>query len=110
MTRINRSRHEHPSLQQTNNIHFCYTDSEQFMSWYKYDDNRSNETLMVVSLDPYYTKQGWIQLPLDELGIAEGYQVKMLDLITGSSYIWDREWNYVELHPAMPFHLFQIIK
>ena len=110
ITKINQARKAHASLQQTNNITICDIDNDQLMAWYKYDMDRKDETLMVVSLDPYYTKQGWVRIPLAELGVTEGQQVKMNDLITGSSYIWDKEWNYVELHPALPFHLFQIIK
>jgi starch synthase (maltosyl-transferring) len=34
--------------------------------------------------------------------------VKVTDLITGNSYWWDKEWNFVEIHPALPFHLFKI--
>ena len=65
---------------------------------------------MIVNLDPYYGQKGWIQLPMSDLGIHEGQQVNVTDQITGSSYIWDKEWNFVELHPALPFHLFKIKK
>jgi len=44
------------------------------------------------------------------MGVQEGQQVKVIDLITGNSYIWDKEWNFVELHPTLPFHLFKIQK
>lgn len=110
ITKINRARHEQASLQQTRNIEFCQTDNDQLMAWCKYDEQGDNETLMVVSLDAYYTKQGWVRLPLERLGVVEGQQVQMCDLITGSSYIWDKEWNYVELHPTLPFHIFGIKK
>jgi starch synthase (maltosyl-transferring) len=52
----------------------------------------------------------WVQLPLASLGIQAGQTVKVVDLITGNSYHWDKEWNFVELHPALPFHLFKIYK
>ncbi|WP_224490638.1 alpha-1,4-glucan--maltose-1-phosphate maltosyltransferase [Robertkochia flava] len=110
ITKINHARKQHQALQQTNNILFCDTDNDQLMAWYKYDEARQDEILMVVNLDAYYSKQGWVRLPLQELGVSEGQQIKMHDLITGSTYVWDKEWNYVELHPALPFHLFQILK
>ncbi|MFN3754137.1 alpha-1,4-glucan--maltose-1-phosphate maltosyltransferase [Flavobacterium sp.] len=110
ISRLNRIRHEQPSLQQTNNIQFCNTDNDQVLAYYKYDDSRLDETLMICSLDPYYAKQTWIQLPLQALGIQPGQTIKVVDLITGNSYYWDKEWNFVELHPALPFHLFKIIK
>jgi starch synthase (maltosyl-transferring) len=49
-------------------------------------------------------------LPLKALGIQQGHSIKVIELITGNSYIWDKEWNFVELHPSLPFHLFKIIK
>jgi starch synthase (maltosyl-transferring) len=110
ITRINAIRHEHASLQQTNNMAFCATDNDQVIAYYKYDDEHTDETIMVCNLDPYYMKQAWVQLPLKALGVQEGQQVKVIDLITGNSYIWDKEWNFVELHPTLPFHLFKIHK
>lgn len=108
--KINNIRREHPSLQQTNNIEFCDTDNDQLIAYYKYDDNRQDETLMVASLDAYYAKQGWLKLPLQSLGLQPGQNIVVTDLITGNSYHWDKEWNYIELHPALPFHLFKIQK
>lgn len=110
ITKINKIRREQPSLQQTNNIQFCATDNDQILAYYKFDDTKQDETLMICSLDPYYAKQAWVQLPLASLGIHAGQTVKVVDLITGNSYHWDKEWNFVELHPALPFHLFKIYK
>ncbi|MEY2629149.1 MAG: Alpha,4-glucan:maltose-phosphate maltosyltransferase 1 [Bacteroidota bacterium] len=110
ITKINKIRKEQPSLQQTNNIQFCATDNDQILAYYKFDDAKQDETLMICNLDPYYAKQAWVQLPLASLGIHAGQSVKVVDLITGNSYHWDKEWNFVELHPALPFHLFKIYK
>ncbi len=108
--KINNIRKEQLSLQQTNNIQFCDTDNDQVIAYYKYDDNKENETLMICSLDAYYAKQAWVKIPLQSLGIIEGQSFTVTDLITGNSYIWNREWNFVEIHPSLPFHLFKIQK
>jgi starch synthase (maltosyl-transferring) len=105
ITRLNHIRKEHASLQQTNNVVFCKTDNEQLIAYYKFDDAKSDHTLMICNLDPYYPKQGVVRLPMEELG---NQPVRVTDLITGNSYWWDREWNFVELNPALPFHLFKI--
>jgi len=105
ISRINNIRRVHASLQQTNNIVFCDTTNEQIMAYYKFDDSKSDETLMIVNLDPYYPRQATVRLPLESIG---NQPVRVHDLITGNSYIWDKEWNFVELHPALPFHLFKI--
>jgi starch synthase (maltosyl-transferring) len=105
ITKINLIRREQTSLQQTNNVVFCATDQEAIMSYYKYSDDKSNQTLMICNLDPYYGKQASVRLPVEHIGHQP---VRVVDLITGNSYWWDKEWNFVELHPALPFHLFKL--
>jgi starch synthase (maltosyl-transferring) len=105
ITRINALRKELPSLQQTSNIQFCDADNDQILAYYKYDDAKQDETLMIASLDPYYPQRAMVRLPIDQIGSRP---ITVHDLITGNSYIWDKEWNFVELHPALPFHLFKI--
>lgn len=110
ISKINKIRHENPALQQTNNIKFCHVENDNLMAFYKWDQDRTNELLIIISLDQYYAQQGTVQLPLHELGIHEGQQVQVEDLVTGSSYNWYSEWNFVELHPTLPFHIFKINK
>lgn len=105
ITRINQIRKQQESLQQTNNIVFCKTDNEQLIAYYKFNDAKTDHTLMVCSLNAQNPLQAVVRLPLEEIG---NQPVKVTDLITGNSYYWDREWNFVELHPALPFHLFKI--
>jgi len=105
ITRINHIRKQHESLQQTNNIVFCKVENDQIMAYYKFNDSKTDHTLMICNLDPYYPKQAMVRLPLEEIG---NQPVRVTDLITGNSYLWDKEWNFVELHPALPFHLFKI--
>lgn len=107
ITRINTIRKEQSSLQQTNNIEFCDTNNEQVLAYYKFDDDKEDETLMVASLDAYNTVQSMVKLP-DAL--VRNMPLHITDLITGNSYIWDKEWNFVELSPELPFHLFKIRK
>ncbi len=107
ISKINMLRRENKSLQQTNNIEFCQTENDQIIAYYKYDDDRTNETLMIVNLDPYYMQQSMVRWPIEHIG---NQGAKVFDLITGNSYIWNKEWNFVELHPALPFHLFKIVR
>jgi len=107
ITRINNIRKEQISLQQTNNIVFCETNNDQVIAYYKFDDDRQDETLMVVNLDSHHTGRAMVKLPSDKIG---RHNIQITDLITGNSYSWDNEWNYVELPPELPFHLFKIQK
>jgi starch synthase (maltosyl-transferring) len=110
ITSVNKIRQENEALQQTNNIQFCTVENENLIAFYKWNDARTNELLIVVNLDHYNTQQANVQLPLHDLGIQEGHQVNVKDLITENVYIWDKEWNFVELNPKLPFHIFKITK
>lgn len=107
ITKINSIRKEQISLQQTNNIVFCETNNDQVIAYYKFDDDKHDETLMVVNLDSHSTGKAMVKLPLDKIGTPN---IQITDLITGNSYSWNNEWNYVELPPELPFHLFKIQK
>jgi starch synthase (maltosyl-transferring) len=110
IAKINYIRHNNEALQQTNNIKFCHIENNNLMAFYKWNDDRSNEIFVIISLDSYNSQQGTVQLPLRELGIHAGHHLEMHDLITDSRYTWHNEWNFVELHPTLPFHIFKINK
>ena len=110
ISKINAIRKEQPALQQTNNIRFCTIDNDNLIAFYKWDDSKTNELLIVISLDPYYMQQGNIQLPLEALEISHNHHLQIHDLVSGSSYNWYNEWNFIELHAALPFHIFKIKK
>ena len=110
ISKINHIRHQNAALQQTNNIQFMGVENDQLLAYFKTDSQGDNQLLMVVNLDPHYPQSGWVELPLGAMGVEEGQPVTVHDLITESSYIWDKRWNFVELHPALPFHLFKIKK
>ncbi|QBN17655.1 alpha-1,4-glucan--maltose-1-phosphate maltosyltransferase [Flavobacterium nackdongense] len=105
ISRINKIRREHASLQQTNNIIFCATNNDKVMAYYKFDDDRNDETLMIASLDSNYTAQSMVLLPNE---LLSKLPLRITDLITGNSYIWDKEWNFVVISPDLPFHLFKV--
>ena len=110
IARVNQLRHQNEALQQTNNIKFCYIENNNLMAFYKWNDAKTNELLIIISLDPYYSQQGSVKMPLNELKINQGHAYQMHDLVTESVYNWYNEWNYVELHPTLPFHIFKITK
>ncbi|MFH6604929.1 alpha-1,4-glucan--maltose-1-phosphate maltosyltransferase [Maribacter algicola] len=110
ITKLNAARKNHRSLQQTNNIRFCTIENDRLIAFYKWSDDKTDETLIIVSLDNHYSQRGMVQLPLNEMGLEHGRSIEVHDTITNNSYIWSAEWNFVELHPALPFHLFHIKK
>jgi starch synthase (maltosyl-transferring) len=108
ITKINQIRKEQQALQQTNNIKFCHIENDNLIGFYKWNDSRSNELLIIISLDSSSEQHGTMQLPLRDLSIQSGQQVEVHDLFTGNSYNWNNEYNYIELHPSLPFHIFKI--
>ncbi|QTD37458.1 alpha-1,4-glucan--maltose-1-phosphate maltosyltransferase [Polaribacter batillariae] len=107
---INSIRKNNESFQQTNNIQFCETGNDHLIAFYKWNQDKTNETLTIISLDAYHSQSGSVQVPLQQLNVHEGQKIEVHDLITNNSYNWYNEWNYVELHPYIPFHIFKINK
>ena len=105
--RLNRIRRDHPALQQTNNIYFCGLENPNMLAFYKWNADRTDELLIVISLDPNNMQQGYVQLPFHAMGRG-GHPMEMHDLVTQTTYHWREEWNFAELHPNLPFHVFQL--
>ena len=110
ITKINQIRKDHESYQQTNNIKFCEIHNDNLIAFYKWNDDKSDETLTIISLDNHYMQSANIKIPFEDLGIHHGQRIEVEDLITGNSYQWENEWNYIELHPTLPFHIFKVKK
>ncbi len=109
ITAINKARKGHRALQSTWNLQFCTIHDENLLAYLKTTDDLSDIFLIVVNLDSHQRRSGFVQLPLDRLGLRGGINVKLHDLMTDEHYTWTQEWNYVELDPyKMPFHLFKV--
>jgi starch synthase (maltosyl-transferring) len=62
-----------------------------------------------VNLDPHHLQHGWVEVPIDELGIAPGEPYQLDDLISGDRYLWHDAWNYIRLDPMLsPVHIFRV--
>ena len=110
IAKINSIRNQNEALQQTNNIRFCAINNEHLIAFYKWNDAKTNEVLVIINLDEHHSQQGMLQLPMSELGIHNGHHVRVTDLITDNTYNWYDEWNFIELHTSLPFHIFTISK
>jgi len=107
ITKVNAARKANPALQNTYNISFCETYNDNILAYYKRTGD--NHILCIVKLDPYSKQFAHVQTPLWELGIEAGQDFTVYDILTGNSYIWNQEWNYVQLEPwDLPIHLFRI--
>jgi starch synthase (maltosyl-transferring) len=108
ISKINHIRKTQLSLQQTNDIEFCSIENEKLLGYLKWNQEKNNFVLVVVNLDSYYTQKGMLRLPYEALKLNAGQHFKLTDLITDDYYDWYDEWNYVELNPSLPFHIFKL--
>lgn len=109
ITRINRARREHKALQSTWNLAFAETTNEQILCYYKTDQASGSRVIVAVNLDPHHSQSAYVRIPPDELGIAPGTPYQLYDLLSGNSYRWAEEWNYVHLDPyEIPAHVFAV--
>jgi starch synthase (maltosyl-transferring) len=90
-------------------LQFHHTDNEQIIAYTKSTDDLLNQILVVVNLDPHYSHSGWVDLPLDALGLDPHQPYQVHDLLDDTRYLWHGARNYVELrHPNVPAHIFAI--
>ena len=109
IARVNRIRRENPALQQDRTLRFHDIDNDQLIAYSKRSEDGANAILVVVNLDPHHVQSGWVELPLDELGIdpSTGFQVH--DLLGEARYLWHGPRNFVELSPhVLPAHVFRV--
>jgi starch synthase (maltosyl-transferring) len=109
ITKVNKIRKGNPALQATRNIHFCDIDNDRLLAYYKATDDLSSIIIVVVNLDPEFTQSGWLQIPLDELGIDQDKSYVAHDLLADQKYAWQGGRSYIELDPLIrPAHIIRI--
>jgi starch synthase (maltosyl-transferring) len=109
IARVNLIRRENPALQSNDNLRFHPVDNEQIIAYTKTTADRSNQILTVVNLDPHHVQAGWVELPLDVLGIDPHQPYQMHDLLSDRRFLWHGPRNYVELNPHdVPAHIFRV--
>jgi starch synthase (maltosyl-transferring) len=109
ITRVNQIRQENPALHANERLRFCAIDHPQLLCYLKTTEDLSNILLAAVNLDPHHPQEGWVQVPIQALGIAPDESYPVHDLLSGARYLWQGEWNYIRLDPAvLSAHLFRI--
>jgi len=105
--RVNTIRQDHIALQHMRNIRLHTTDNNQLLAYTKHYDN--DLILCVVNLDPHHTQDGWVELPLDALGLSQEQPFGVHDLLSGERYVWQGHHNFVRLDPhVVPAHIFSV--
>jgi starch synthase (maltosyl-transferring) len=107
IARLNRIRRENPALQSDRSLRFHTIDNPLMLC---YSKNAGEDTLlMVANLDPHNVQAGWIDLPLDQLGIPGDTPFQAHDLLSNARYLWQGARNFVRLDPqASPLHVLRL--
>jgi starch synthase (maltosyl-transferring) len=109
ITRINRIRRENPALQSNQSLELHHVDNEELLAYSKSDPESGNVVLTVVNLDPHHTQSGWLELPIDELGIEPDRPYQMHELLTGARFLWHGRRNFVQIDPnRVPVHILRL--
>jgi starch synthase (maltosyl-transferring) len=116
IARVNQIRRDHPSLQQNATLAFHETDNGAFLFYSKTGGQNgvrsgsgSDRVFVVANNDVHWAQEGWVHLPLWDLGIDARRPFIVEDLLDGARYTWRGEWNYVKLDPRERVaHLFVI--
>jgi starch synthase (maltosyl-transferring) len=109
IARLNRIRRENPALHGDWSLRFHPTDNDQLICYSKQTEDFSNIVVVVVNLDPHHKHSGWLELPLQTLGIDPKQPFQTHDLLSDARYLWHGNRNYVELDPRIvPAHIFRL--
>jgi starch synthase (maltosyl-transferring) len=109
ITLVNRARRENPALQSNANLWFNAANNDNLLCYSKHTPDLSNIILVVVNLDPHATQSGTVNVPLNAWGLDTHKSYRVNDILSGNSYTWTGEWNYVSLNPDIcPAHIFLI--
>jgi len=109
IARVNRIRRDNPALHWDWSLRFHPVDNESLLCYSKTSVDGANMVLTVVNLDPHHTQSGWVELPLEALGLETERPFQAHDLLSGAHFLWHGARNYVSLDPQqVPAHIFRL--
>lgn len=111
ISRLNAIRGGEPALKKLTNLQLVETESADIFAYIKRDDEtrQRRHLLAIVNLNPHEVRETTVHVPLETLGMAPDAEFVVKDLLSGTSYTWQGEGNYVRLDPNEKVgHLFRI--
>lgn len=112
IARLNCIRKENPALQSDWNLRFHAVDNDMLLCYSKTGaaDAEGISTIVVVAnLDPHNAQAGWIDLPLEALGVDVARPYQAHDLLSGARFLWQGPRNFVRLDPqSSPVHILRL--
>lgn len=113
ITLLNRIRHENPALHSHLGIRFLNCSDEGILYFAKATLNEGrfgdNVLLVAIGLDPNYSHDADIEVPLWEFGMDDAGSVEVEDLIRGHSFNWYGKVQRIRIDPnELPFSIWRI--
>jgi starch synthase (maltosyl-transferring) len=106
---INRIRRDNPALHSDRGLIFHNVNNPELICFSKKTEDLTNIIVVVVNLDPHHIQSGWVELPMEDLGLDPRQPFQMHDLLTNARYLWHGTKSYVELAPqSVPAHVFRV--
>ena len=106
---LNRIRREQPALAHLRTLRFHNTTSDAVLCYSKTDPGGDGPpVLMVVNLDANHPHGASVDVDLAALGLPYEATYDVVDELTARRYRWHGAWNYVELDPSSPAHIFRV--
>jgi starch synthase (maltosyl-transferring) len=73
------------------------------------EDESAGDVLVAVNTDPANVQEGFVHVPIEEMGIEHDEPYVVRDMMTGARHAWRGVRNYVRLDPAeQPGHVFLV--
>jgi starch synthase (maltosyl-transferring) len=106
IAQVNRIRREHAALQSDWSLRFHRTDNEYLLAYSKHDEASRDWLLVVVNLNPSAAQSGWLELDLAEFALPSGSPFPVIDLLSGTQFVWQGARQPIMLDPAvLPAHV-----
>ena len=111
LTRLNEIRRAHPSLQLLRSLVVHDVEDDSTLCFSKQEragDADGDTVIVVVNLDPHGTRETWVHLDLEALGLDPDATFSVTDELSGETYEWSAH-NYVRLDPYVePAHVLHV--
>ncbi len=109
ISRFNRIRRDHPALQEYDNLSFLRADNDNVLCYIKALPAKGSYVMVAVNLDPFQPHHSALEIPHHILGTSHNDQIRVTELFTGESFLWQGAEETVYLdpqqNPAMMFDL-----
>jgi starch synthase (maltosyl-transferring) len=110
LQQLNGIRRANPALQHLRTLQFHGTDNDSLLCFTKTDPAGVGAPVLVVAnLDPVNRQMGHVDIDLAPLGLPYGSDYDVVDQLSGNTYHWRANRNFVDLDPQGPnAHIFVI--